>query len=140
MGNALGEREEVKLILDTCALLWSVLSPDRLTPGAKSALTDTDAEVIISPISCAEIVCGVARGRISLDRHWRPWFRHFLDVNGWGVADIGLETIEEAYSLPEFPHNDPADRIIVATARIAGGAVVTADQRILSYPHVKTVW
>jgi PIN domain nuclease of toxin-antitoxin system len=91
-------------------------------------------------MSCAEIACGVERQRITLDRHWKLWFRHFIRLNGWQVLDVGLGQIEEAYSLPDFPHRDPADRIIIATARLLQCPVVTADGRIRGYPHVLTVW
>jgi PIN domain nuclease of toxin-antitoxin system len=47
---------------------------------------------------------------------------------------------EEAYSLPEYSQKNPADRIIIATARIHRCPLVTADRRILEHPHVDTVW
>jgi PIN domain nuclease of toxin-antitoxin system len=82
----------------------------------------------------------VERSRISLDRHWKSWFRHFIQLNGWELVDIDLKIMEEAYSLPEYANRDPADRIIVATARILQCPVVTADRRIREYPHVETAW
>ena len=94
----------------------------------------------VSVISCAEIACAAERGRIEIDRHWRLWFRHYVELNGWTVLPIELESVEEAYALPAPFHRDPADRIIVAEARRLSAAVVTADARILNYPHVKTVW
>lgn len=130
----------MKVILDTCALLWSILEPKRLGKEAVEILTDASTEVAVSAMSCAEIACGVERQRITLDRHWKLWFRHFIRLNGWQVLDIGLGQIEEAYSLPDFPHRDPADRIIIATARLLQCPVVTADGRIRGYPHVLTVW
>jgi PIN domain nuclease of toxin-antitoxin system len=130
----------VKVILDTCALLWCILEPERLGKEATEILKDASTEVAVSAMSCAEIACGVERQRITLDRHWKLWFRHFIRLNGWQVLDIGLGQIEEAYSLPDFPHRDPADRIIIATARLLQCPVVTADGRIRGYPHVLTVW
>jgi PIN domain nuclease of toxin-antitoxin system len=56
------------------------------------------------------------------------------------VDEIGLDVVEEAYSLPEPFHRDPADRIIVATARRRDCPVVTADAKIRGYPHVRTLW
>ena len=63
-------------------------------------------------------------------------------VMPWGFLDHrrGLAVIEEAYSLPEEFHPDPADRIIVATARLKDAAVVTSDEKICEYPHVATLW
>ena len=130
----------MKVILDTCALIWAVAEPERLTPSVKNVLTLTDTEIYISPISCAEVACAADRGIIKLDRHWRIWFRHYVEKNGWYMYDINLSIIEEAYSLPGMFHRDPADRIIVATARRLLCPIVTADKKIIEYPHVETVW
>jgi PIN domain nuclease of toxin-antitoxin system len=131
---------EVKVVLDTCAILWSILAPENLSRPAVDALTNESTEVLVSPISCAEIACGVERSQIALDRHWKLWFRHFVGINGWRIVDIDLKITEEAYSLPEYAHRDPADRIIVATARIHQCPVVTADKRLLEYAHVDSIW
>ncbi|MDE0838446.1 MAG: PIN domain-containing protein, partial [Kiritimatiellae bacterium] len=58
--------------------------------------------------------------------------------NAWGVLDIDLETVEEAFSLPGEFHRDPADRFIVAAARLNRLVVLTADRKILDYPHVQS--
>ena len=63
-----------------------------------------------------------------------------MDLNGWGSYNINLKIIEEAYSIPEPFHRDPVDRIIVATARLNSCHIITADQKILDYPHVDTIW
>jgi PIN domain nuclease of toxin-antitoxin system len=130
----------MNVVLDTCAILWSILAPENLSVRAAEALVDESARVLVSPISCAEIACGVERSRISLDRHWKSWFRHFIQLNGWQLVDIDLKIMEEAYSLPEYTNRDPADRIIVATARIYQCPVVTADRRIREYAHVDVTW
>ncbi|MEW6221138.1 MAG: PIN domain-containing protein [Thermodesulfobacteriota bacterium] len=63
-----------------------------------------------------------------------------LAANEWQVKDISLEVIEEAYSLPDSFHADPADRILVATARLMRCPLLTADRKLLDYPHVVTIW
>ncbi|MGA2975665.1 MAG: type II toxin-antitoxin system VapC family toxin [Spirochaetia bacterium] len=130
----------MKVVLDTCAILWSILAPENLSKSAVDVVTDADTEILVSPISCAEIACGVERSRITLDRHWKLWFRYFIQRNGWRIVDISLKIIEEAYSLPEYAHRDPADRIIIATARMHQCPVVTEDKRIREYAHVETAW
>jgi len=129
----------MRLILDTCAILWSVVDPKKLSAHAREILNLDSAEVFISPISSAEIACRVERKRIELDRHWKVWFRYFVKLNGWQIVPIDLDIIEEAYSLPESFHQDPADRLIVATARLHSLVVVTGDKKILDYPHVNAV-
>ena len=130
----------MKVILDTCAIIWSVAEPERLSQYARTILTKEATEVYISPISCAEVACAAERGRIQLDRHWRLWFRHYIGLNGWSIFDIDLLTIEEAYSLPEPFHRDPADRIIIASARRLGCPIITADKKLIDYPHAETIW
>ena len=129
----------MKLVLDTCAVLWSVADPDRLSDHARELMTLATSEILVSPISCAEIACGVERGKLLLDRHWRKWFRYFVQENEWQLIPIGLDIIEEAYSLPGSFHADPADRIIVATARWSSATIVTGDHKILDYPHATAI-
>ena len=128
------------VVLDTCAIIWAVSDPARLPDRAAGILQAEDTAVCVSAISCAEIACAATRGRIEIDRHWRLWFRLHVELNGWTVLPIDLECVEEAFALPEPFHRDPADRLIVATARGLSAPVVTADARILAYPHVRTVW
>lgn len=130
----------MRLLLDTCALVWAIAEPEAMTARARDDLVAADAEVLFSPISCAEIACAVDRRRVELDRHWKLWFRHYIELNDWRCVDIDLAIVEEAYSLPEPFHRDPADRILVATARLLSCPIVTADRKILDYPHVKTLW
>ena len=130
----------MKLLLDTCCFIWAVSEPESLYVKAHELLEDEDSEIFISPISLAEIAIASQRGRLELDRHWKKWFRDYLELNRWQVEDIDLEIIEEAYSLPDTFHADPADRIITATARLRQYVLLTADRKILAYPHVKAEW
>jgi PIN domain nuclease of toxin-antitoxin system len=130
----------MKFILDTCAIIWAVADEAQIPSRCRTALTAPDSAIFVSPISAAEIACAVERGRLTLDRHWKRWFRHFIDCNGWEIVPVDLDIIEEAYSLPGEFHADPADRIIVATARRCGLVAVTADRKILEYPHVDVLW
>ena len=130
----------MKLLLDTCCIIWSISQPTALSKTAKTLLTVGESEIHVSVISVAEIACAVERGRIAIDRHWKKWFRHYISLNGWEVDSIDLDIMEEAYSLPETFHADPADRIITATSRLRNYTLLTADNKILSYPHVNAVW
>jgi PIN domain nuclease of toxin-antitoxin system len=131
----------VKLIIDTCAILWAVSDSSELSDKAKKALTEKSNEICVSAISCAEIACLSDRKKIDLDNHWKLWFRKYvIEFNNWQVLDIDLRIIEEAYSLPGDIHRDPVDRMIIATSRLLRAPVVTADKKILDYPHVDTIW
>ena len=128
------------VLLDTCVVLWAGLAPNQLTDGATSTLTDPDTRVFVASITAAEIACAQERRRITLAEHWKPWFRRALDTNGWEALPASLDIVEEAYSLPEPFHRDPADRIITATARLHRLTLVTGDRLLLEYPHVGTRW
>ncbi len=130
----------MKLLLDTCCIIWAVSEPSSVSENASALLTAEESEIFVSVISVAEIACGVERRRIIVDRHWKKWFRYFIDLNDWQVENISLEIMEEAYSLPDTFHTDPADRIITATARLNNYTILTADRKILAYPHVNSAW
>ena len=130
----------MRVLLDTCGIIWAVSAPKELSKEARSLIENQDTEIFYSPMSCAEVAWGVQRKRIVIDRHWKLWFRHYVELNDWQCVPIDLAIVEEAYSLPEPFHSDPVDRLIVATARLHGLQVVTADRKILQYPHVRTVW
>jgi PIN domain nuclease of toxin-antitoxin system len=61
-------------------------------------------------------------------------------VDGVSLHPLTPEICVESTELPGVFHGDPADQIIVATARSLGATVVTADRRILEYSHVPTIW
>ncbi|RJQ72937.1 MAG: type II toxin-antitoxin system VapC family toxin [Desulfobacteraceae bacterium] len=130
----------MRALLDTCCIIWAVSDPASLSPLATETLEAEDSEIFISAISAAEIACAATRGRIILDRHWKSWLKFALTANQWYVEEISLAIIEEAYSLPDTFHSDPADRILVATARLNNYILLTADRKLIEYPHVQTIW
>lgn len=130
----------MRLLLDTCCIIWAVSEPSSLSKDARRLLTADEADIYVSAISLAELACAVERRRVIIDGHWKTWFRYYTDLNGWKVEAISLEIMEEAYSLPDTFHADPADRIITATARLNHCTILTADRKILDYPHVDAIW
>lgn len=128
----------MKFLLDTCAVIFAVLDPSRLSQQTRRGLTQPENELYVSAISVAELACAVQRNRLRLDRHWRNWFRHFVQLNGWTVLPLAWETLEEAYSLPEPIHSDPVDRILIAHSRLEKLTIVTTDRLILDYPHIQS--
>lgn len=129
----------MNLLLDTCAILF-LSTEDPCVGESTRSLVEGAGAIYISAISSAEMACLQERGRIELPGHWKPWLRQAIERNAWAVADVSLEIMEEAYSLPGSFHADPADRILVATARMMNLCLLTTDRKILDYPHVKAVW
>ncbi len=128
-------------LLDTCAILFVAGNTSDLS-GATLDLIDSASagEVFVSAISVAEIACLQERGRITLSNHWRTWFDELLRKTAWTCLPITAQVMAEAYSLPPPIHRDPADLVLIATARLERLTLVTTDRKILDYPHVATVW
>ena len=129
----------MKLLLDTCAILWIATDANELSKKTKKLLVEPSNDIFVLPISCAEIACLTERKKIRLDQHWKLWFRQIIENNGWNLLSIDLLTIEEAYSLPDAFHRDPVDRMLVAAARLHQATIVTGDKLILNYPHVDSI-
>ena len=125
--------EGAELILDTHTLLWMDRNDSALGPVARQHIESAwrAGSVAVSAISFWEVAMLAERGRIELPKsadHWRAdWLQAGLveiPVNG-RIALLSCE-------LSDF-HRDPADRFIVATAMVASGPLMTADQKILNW-------
>lgn len=130
----------MNVLLDTCTFIWAIADVGSLSKKATDVLAAKETAVHFSPITCAEIACLCEKQRLSLDGHWKTWFDRYVALNAWTAVDISLPIIQEAYALPGEFHADPADRIIVGTARIQRMAILTADRKMLDYPFVETIW
>jgi len=129
----------MKLLVDTSAAVFFSQKSSRLSKAAYEQLSHSESEVFVSAISSAELACLWASKKVVFADHWKLWFRRMLAINGWTCLPITLEIIEEAYSLPDLAHRDPADRILIATARLERMWLVTTDRIILNYPHVESI-
>jgi PIN domain nuclease of toxin-antitoxin system len=127
------------IVLDTHAWIWWRAEPDRLSPPVMRAISGAD-RVGISSISVWELGMLVRRGRLTLDRDVRHWVHHALAGPRVSVlapdADMALAA---ALLADDFP-DDPADRLIYATARQAGARLVTRDERIRRFDPARALW
>ncbi len=130
------------ILLDTHAWVWFVSNPELLSKTAKNAVDSAmeQKEIFISSISAWEVALLVAKKRLYLTLEVTDWiakserlpFLQFLPVDNY----VAVKSV----NLPQPLHSDPADRIIIATAITIGAPVVTKDEKVLNYPHVKTIW
>ena len=126
----------MRLLLDTVTFLWAVISPDRISPAAISALRDNATVREISTISLSEIAIKQSSGKLTFNKQ---------DVLQ-GIADLRLRilpyTAEHAFGLLDLPlhHGDPFDRQIIAQAMAEGIPVVTSDRMFRLYKGLKVVW
>jgi PIN domain nuclease of toxin-antitoxin system len=93
----------------------------------------------VSVISCWEVAKLVERNRLVLRCPVGEWIEQALAYPGIRLLYLTPRIATQSTQLPAPFHRDPADQIIVATARIRGCPLLTADKRILGYPHVKTL-
>jgi PIN domain nuclease of toxin-antitoxin system len=122
------------LLLDTCALIW-VMNDDHIAPEARSRISGGGeaGELWVSPISAWEIATLVSRGRLSLTMSPEDWFEAALVSPGINLAALPPKVLMQSAFLPGVPPSDPADRIVLATARANDFTLVTRDAKILAY-------
>ena len=137
--------EDRALLLDTHVWIWYVENEAkrfsrRIKPLVEGAVQRGD--VLVSAISVWEIALLDASRRIELSVEVRAWVGRALAFPGVQLKGLSPSIAIESTRLPEPLHRDPADRILIATARLLGAALVTCDERILAYAkkgHVKVV-
>jgi PIN domain nuclease of toxin-antitoxin system len=130
------------LLLDTCALLF--LKDGRMRLSALSALQRAAEAggLFISPWSAWEIAMLAAKGRLHLAMAPERFFQGLVNRPGTALAPLTPDVLIAAHFLPGALHNDPADRIIAATAREYGFTLVTRDRALLDYAsagHVNAI-
>jgi PIN domain nuclease of toxin-antitoxin system len=121
-------------LLDTCAAIW--LIADELPPAADIALADAHSARLttyVSPITAWEVSVSARKGRFASSLAPNRWFETLMGLPGIALADMSPGVLIASQELPSFPTNDPADRIIAATAREYGFTVVTRDEALLEY-------
>jgi PIN domain nuclease of toxin-antitoxin system len=132
------------LVLDTCVLIF-LSQKAQLSAEAVEALQATNESgglSYISPITAWEIGMLASRGRLQLLIRPERWFANLFEVPGVRLADMSPDLLIASSNLPGKPPNDPADRIIAATARDLGATLITRDRALLQYGeqgHVKVV-
>jgi PIN domain nuclease of toxin-antitoxin system len=123
------------LLLDTCAVIW-IAENEKLAPAAIEALNEANEEgaaTYISPITAWEIGMLASRDRLKLLITPQRWFARLFERAGVELAEMSPDLLIAASFLPGSPPRDPADRIIVATARDHGCMLLTRDRVLLDY-------
>ncbi|MGH9056725.1 MAG: type II toxin-antitoxin system VapC family toxin [Acidimicrobiales bacterium] len=131
----------MRLLLDTHVLVWWVAEDRRLSAAQRRALerVDRDNPVLVADISLWEIATLVELERLELDMSLRDWLERATAAPLVERVGITPAVAAEVAALPATFHRDPADRIIVATARVRGATVLTKDRRIVDARVVPTV-
>lgn len=119
------------LMLDTCGLLWLAAGHRRLSASARKRI-DSATLVGVSAITAWEVGLKAARGELKLPMEAEEWFESVVVHHRLQVFEITPRIAFETNRLP-WHHRDPADRFILATARLHHMAVVTADDNFVAY-------
>lgn len=129
-------------LLDTHAWVWWVTEDRRLSRRAKAAIAAAlaDEDLWLSFMSVWEIAKKVEKARLVLDRPLDQWLDDALAPEGLGMWELTRPVLVESCQLPQPFHGDPADQMIVATARRHDAVLITKDEKIARYAHVRTLW
>lgn len=128
----------MRLLLDTHIWIWAQESPEKFGRQTRTLLEDLANSVSVSAVAALEIARLVSLRRLQLNEPASVWIADSVRSLGAQVLDVTPQIAAEAYELPGTFHKDPADRVLVATARLHNLTLLTADNFILRYPHVKT--
>lgn len=128
-------------LLDTHVLIWWLQGDGPLSAAQRRVLSAAEAEspLRVSDISLWEIVTLHRLGRIRLGLPLREWLEKAVAPPLVRRHGISPAIAAELAALPDSFHRDPADRILVATARILGATLLTNDRRIVNSGLVETL-
>jgi PIN domain nuclease of toxin-antitoxin system len=122
------------LLLDTNAAIW--LSRDELKASASEKLDEaarTGVTTWLSPITAWEVGLLVSHNRLGLGTTPQRWFARILAMPNVHLAELSPDILIASSFLPGKPPRDPADRILLATARELGATLITRDRALLKY-------
>ncbi|KFL27166.1 twitching motility protein PilT [Devosia sp. 17-2-E-8] len=135
---------KTRLLLDTCAVIW-MAGGESLGAEATIAIDEafTRGESLrVSAITAWELGLLSRRGRLPLTQPPHLLYQELIASDGIEEVAASSGVLLDSSFLPEGLHNDPADRIIIATARAHDLTIVTSDKLILDYArsgHVRAL-
>ena len=124
----------MKLLLDTHVWIWALLEPVRLPARVSRELISPQNERWLSPMSVWEVLLLCEKNRLALRPDPWSWIHSALLIE----APFDYSVAQEAGRV-KLTHRDPVDRFLVATARVYGLTLVTADERLLEIPDLKVL-
>ena len=131
----------MKYMLDTNAWIFLTDSPQQIPKKTLKLVRDlANAPLGLAAISPWEVAKKSALGKLQLALPVRQWLEQATQTEGIRLLPLTPDIAYDSAYLPSEFYRDPADQLIVATARVHNLVLITSDQRIQSYPHVKTFW
>jgi PIN domain nuclease of toxin-antitoxin system len=132
----------MKYLLDTHTWIWWHMNPGKLSQRVKMIIQDTAGydELLLSAISPWEFSKLLEKRRIGISCNPEDWIISALEMPKLRVVHLYPVLAYRSTVLPQPFHDDPADQIIVATAREENATILTKDEKILTYRHVQSLW
>jgi PIN domain nuclease of toxin-antitoxin system len=132
----------VKYLLDTHVWVWWNMRPAKLSGPVRSLISAPNKyeELLLSAISPWEFSKLLEKRRLAISCDPEEWIRQALEMPKLRLVSLSPVVAYRSTMLPQPFHDDPADQIIVATAREENATVLTSDERIRAYSHCKSVW
>lgn len=132
----------MSVLLDTHVWVWWNVDPDRIPARLRKVIerASVDNALYLSAISPWEVAVLVEKKRLVLAMEVSVWVEQALDERGLSLYPLSPAVAVASTRLPGAFHQDPADRIVVATARELGAVLLTKDERILAYAGVESRW
>ena len=130
------------IVLDTHVWVWWLSECQSLPPKVQKILTEAKAKqaIFISSISVWAVAQLASRGRLKLTMDYADWIAQTESLSFINFVPVSNHIALRSVQLPPPLHQDPADRVIMATALILGMPLITKDEKISRYPHLKTIW
>ncbi len=130
----------ITIVLDTCALIWWSLDPEKLSGKAKEACHKMEEEKngLVPSIALWEIAIKIKNQKLDLGVELDEYVATLKKSDVIRIIPIDEEIWLESVKL-EWEHRDPADRVVVATAKINRAAIITADRKIASF-YSSVIW
>lgn len=128
----------VNALLDTHVWLWSLADESRIAPSVRERLLADESRIWLSPVSLWEALVLADRGRVDFGMPLERWIPAATADVGIREAPLTFEIAAESRRL-RLETNDPADRLLAATARVLNLTLVTADRRLLRSRAIATL-
>jgi len=128
----------MNLLLDTHIWIWNELEPWKITSEINRELASPDNQLWLSPVSVWETVVLLEKRRISLKQDFRQWVDESVTALQLQEAALTWEVAHEL-RFTVLGHRDPADRFLVATAKVYDLTLITSDERLLSVPGLRVL-
>jgi PIN domain nuclease of toxin-antitoxin system len=132
----------MRYLLDTHVWIWWNMRPEKLSARVRNLVANAAKyeELLLSAISVWEFCKLLQKKKLEISIDPEDWIRIALEMSKLRLIALSPAIAYRSTTLPQPFHDDPADQIIVATSLEENAAIITSDERILSYKSVPSIW